>query len=75
MSGQREASPSNGGRATAQPREKRKRNMTKHELIEFTELLLDRIRNDRYRELSELYYSDAAITKHADSLKDDPTVG
>jgi len=49
--------------------------MTKHELIEFTELLLDRIRNDRYRELSELYYSDAAITKHADSLKDDPTVG
>ena len=49
--------------------------MTKHELIEFTELLLDRIRNERYRELSELYYSDAAITKHAESLKDEPTVG
>ena len=46
--------------------------MTKNELIEFVELLLDRVRNERYRDLSEKYYNDAAITKYAEGLKDEP---
>ena len=46
--------------------------MKKEELVEYAELLLDRIRNERFRELDEKYHSDPAITKIAESLKDEP---
>ena len=47
--------------------------MTKNELIEYAELLLDRVRNDRFRELDEQYHNDPAITKVVDALYDEPS--
>jgi len=47
--------------------------MTKNELVEYTELLLDRVRNDRFRELDEQYHNDPAITKIVDALYDEPS--
>ena len=51
----------------------RRLRVNKTDLIEYCELLLDRVRNDRFRELDEQYHNDPAITKVVDALYDEPS--
>ena len=42
--------------------------MTKNELIEYADLLIDRVRNNRFRELDDMFHNDASIQKVIDGL-------
>lgn len=47
--------------------------MTKNDLIEYADLLRDRVRNNRFRELDDQFDNDAAVQKFLDGLSDEPS--
>jgi hypothetical protein len=50
----------------------KKNEVTRNELIELVELLLDHVRNDRYRELMDKYDNDETVDKIAEELTQNP---
>lgn len=47
--------------------------MTRNELIEYADLLRDRVRNNRFRELDDQFDNDPAVQKFLDGLNEDPS--